>query len=1354
VEPKGYFIGLDIGTESVGWAVTDLSYNLCKCGGKALWGVRLFGEAQSAAECRAHRTARRRLERRYQRISWLQQLFSEEIGKVDPAFFQRLQESRFLEEDKRGSHPLGRYTLFADPQYCDKEYHRQYPTIYHLRKALIENPGPFDVRLVYLAVHHIMKYRGHFLFGDLSLDSVSLDSGLQRLNGYLRQECEKELPLLDPVKFTQALTDRTYSTTQKRALLLEATGVKKDDPQLYAIAELLCGRTVSLDDLYGGPVSNGETKSVCLKDDFDAREEKLLAILGDRFELILSVKAIYDWALLEELRGGEKYISFAKVKSYEKHREDLKRLKAVIRASGDKELYREIFHAARKGLDNYPAYCGKGAASYRCKKEGDFPTYLRKKIKNLPFPEVKIILDELDRGEFLPRQTTKDNSVIPHQLHQAELEQILERAVKYLPFLNEKDGSGLTKKEQIIRMFCFRVPYYVGPLNSKSNRAWIVRTNEKIYPWNFEQVVDLERCAESFIMRMTAKCSYIGEDILPKDSLLYSRFMVLNELNNLKINGFPLSVTDKQAIYNDLFLTGRKVTRRRLEGYLKSTGRFTGGEALSGFDGDFKATLASHQKFEWLLTRPGGIEAAEEIIRHIALFGEDQKLFAGWLSKTYGTLITPEEQKKVCAMKFSGWGRLSRQFLTGIYHVDHDTGETLSIMDALWSTNHNLSQLLGSQYTFGAAVQQYRAQKLNAAGQTLEESLDDSYASPSIRRAIRQTIRIIAEIEKIMKAPPKRIFVEMAREEGEAGKRTRSRKAELTELYEQCAKEADPLFGQLSEQLEGTPEAMLRRDKLYLYYTQLGKCMYSGEPIDLSQEQDYDIEHIYPQSKIKDDSLHNRVLVKRVLNAQKSDSYPIAPDIRKKMRPFWAMLKEKHLISTEKFDRLVRGTPFTEDEQAGFIARQLVETRQSSKIVAELLSARYGRQTEIVYVKAGNVSFFRQNQRTGPDGTQRLAGRDTKGMITAQDPLFIKCREVNDFHHARDAYLNIVVGNVYHLKFTRDPRRFLEEVHYQYSLNDLFCRNVTRDGEQAWTAGPGGSIAVVRRTIAKNNILLTRMAYEAKGGLFDQNPVPKGSDLAPIKGSDPRMRPEIYGGYNKLTGAYFCVVEHTDKKKRVRSIEAVLLLYKALYEQDPEQYCHRILGLTDPKVLIRQIKINALLSFDGFRMHLSGRSGVQLLCKNANPLIISPQWQHYIKKISKYLERCQKARTDLPVTGYDGITQEENQALYQLLLDKLQANRYAVKYATAAKTIAGCRAKFQALTLADQCRILMQILNLFANTAASADLKLLCGKAGIGKLRTSKNLGNYIGHELKLIHQSVTGVFEQEINLLTTGQDQ
>lgn len=98
-----YYIGLDIGTSSVGWAVTDMNYQIIKRHGKALWGSRLFASANTAEERRGFRTARRRLDRRNWRINILQELFAEEISKVDSGFYLRMKESKYYPEDKKDS---------------------------------------------------------------------------------------------------------------------------------------------------------------------------------------------------------------------------------------------------------------------------------------------------------------------------------------------------------------------------------------------------------------------------------------------------------------------------------------------------------------------------------------------------------------------------------------------------------------------------------------------------------------------------------------------------------------------------------------------------------------------------------------------------------------------------------------------------------------------------------------------------------------------------------------------------------------------------------------------------------------------------------------------------------------------------------------------------------------------------------------------------------------------------------------------------------------------------------------------------------------------------------------------------
>ena len=73
------YIGLDVGSDSVGWAATDEEYNLCRIKGKTAWGARLFDAAHDAQERRQLRTARRRLARRKRRIAWLEAIFNEEL---------------------------------------------------------------------------------------------------------------------------------------------------------------------------------------------------------------------------------------------------------------------------------------------------------------------------------------------------------------------------------------------------------------------------------------------------------------------------------------------------------------------------------------------------------------------------------------------------------------------------------------------------------------------------------------------------------------------------------------------------------------------------------------------------------------------------------------------------------------------------------------------------------------------------------------------------------------------------------------------------------------------------------------------------------------------------------------------------------------------------------------------------------------------------------------------------------------------------------------------------------------------------------------------------------------------------
>lgn len=1331
---QDYFLGLDMGTDSLGWAVTDTAYNLLKTGGKAMWGVHLFDSGKTAEERRAFRTARRRTERNRQRIELLRELFSEEICKVDENFFARLDESKFYEEDKRVA---GKYTLFNDVTYTDKEYHRDYPTIYHLRSALLHSDEQFDIRLLYLAVAHILKHRGHFLMEGQTLERATDFAPIFADLMNTLEDSDISVSCSDSQAVADVLKDKSITVTDKKRTLYALFGAT--EKQQKSVCDALAGGSVKLSVLFADEsLDDCEVPKFDFKGGIEDKEAQLESALQDRMGLLLKLKAVYDWSVLADVLDGHEYLSDAKVATYEQHKNDLKVLRAVFRKYAPNE-YNKMFRSDKEKY-NYCAYTGhpskKGEAvvDKRNVLQEDFCKFALKLLGDFTpaTPAETDLKAKLQAGTALPKQATKDNSVLPYQIHLRELQVILDHSKQHYAFLNtEQDGT--TVADKIIKLMTFRIPYYVGPLNPTHGNAWIVRKETgKIYPWNFDDKVDKIKSAEQFIQRMTNFCTYlVGEKVLPKESVLYSKFVIYNQLNSIAVDGQKLPPALKNALFQDLFLQpdrAQKVTVKRLQNYLFSKGYCEKSAEITGLDGEVRGTMKSYIELRKILgDKVNDTQMTEEIIYQITVLGESKKLLQVFLQRTFGDRLSAEEMHNLLRLNYSGWGNLSETFLTGIYHIDKATGEAVSILSALENTTDNLMQLLSGKYGFTDAVNLFNADKngqITAAN--AGQAVDELAVSPSVKRSIRRTLAVIKEITKVMGHAPKRIFLEVARGPAESQKnqRTQSRKQALLDCYAACKREESALF----EALDKAPEDTLRKDKLYLYYTQLGRCMYSGEPIDLADllndknnYNKYDIDHIYPHSKTKDDSLQNRVLVQRVLNEEKGDTYPVPSSMRNaKTVALWKRLLELNLISKEKYYRLMRTTPLSAEELAGFIARQLVETRQSSKATAQLLAQLYP-NSEVVYSKAKNVSEFRTEFK------------------------FDKCRSVNDYHHAKDAYLNIVVGNVYHVKFTNNPVWFLKSGE-DYSLKCVFKHPVQRGGETAWL--PDGSyIATVRKTMAKNNILFTRYATEQKGAFFDQQPVKKGSGQMPLKTGDPRLADfQKYGGYNKVAGAYFALVRHTLKGKSVKTFEFVPV-YKAKYfEQHPEALLPYFAEtLQDPEILLPKVKINTLFSVDGFKMHLSGRTGSQLVFRNANQLVLSEQQYAYFHRIDKWIEQNKKAKSIQPISYLRNLTKEDNLEIYDTLYQKLCNTVYSKKLSAQKKNLEQCREKFLQLSLEEQCIFLSNILKMFQCNSSTADLKLCGGGGDAGKVYLSSNITKFT--DIKLIFQSVTGLFENELDL-------
>lgn len=1391
-QDKMYYLGLDIGTDSVGWAVTDCNYKLLRANNKSLWGVRLFDEAQQASGRRLQRESRRRLERRKRRIYLLQQIFAPVINAKDPNFFARLDDSNLYGGDKR-EHT--KYSLFNDADFTDKEFFKQYKTVYHLRSALLNKESP-DPRLVYLALHHIVKYRGHFLIdGDMSAVEDILQP-IDTIKRYLADKEETDCFDLNKTEQFRALLIKKAGKTARANAYEECFSVHKENKTFKSLLKLIAGSKVNVKDL---PVDCGDDKlKIDFESDWENQESSLRDVLQDDYVLVENAKLLYDYSQYKAILGNHKYLSQGMVEKYEKHQADLSALKYVLRKYFSNEQYDKMFQdASDKSVTNYTAYSGRVLFGKKHGKKvildvksdsrdyDNFIKYVKKVLESskaaMQDEVTKQILADIDEREFMPKQVSKNNSTLPYQLNLMEMDAILDNAVKYpeYSFLNEVDEAGISTRAKIRSLLTFRMPYYVGPTNNHTGKYWIVRSDDgQILPWNYEQQIDLEQTERNFIERMTNKCPYIdGEKVLPKCSLLYEEFVFLNIINKIKINGEPINVSLKQKLSEYYAETGKnKLSKKFLKEWLVAENQIENGDGLSieGFDDGATVHRRTYYQFTKIMGSASAVidraKDIEEIIRYATIAGTEKGNLEKWLTKNFAYLSC-EQIKQIKGLTCKGWGKCSQKFLTMKIGTDLITGEvkSLSVIDALRSTTLNFMEIWNDERL--GFVKTFESEREQSSEDISYQLVENLYCSPAVKKQIWQALSVVKELRDILGCAPIKVFVEVARgsdpkqDKLDEKKRTTSRYEQLSKTFDKLREQNDGLFNEeLYKEFErvGERKEKLQNKKLYLYFMQNGRDVYTGERINYNDFNSYDIDHIYPRSKVKDDSIHNNlVLTYRPLNNAKQDVYPISESIRTNPQiiALWKALRTQGLMSEEKYKRLTRTTELRDDELADFINRQLVETRQSTKeVIGVLKRVLADAECEIVWSKASNVSDFRALPK-------RL------GDVTV--PQFVKCRELNDLHHAKDAYLNIVVGNTYNVRYGHNAKYWLEK-HPTEKLTSsakLFDRDVKTQKVTAWIAGDNGTMAQVEKTMHSNAGLFTRESKVGKGELFkatiekaDRNGE---KQLVSLKNSTDKnskygkmSQTDKYGGYNGESRVYYMLVKYVERKELKKGIEEnTKYRFLGVTAKDAANlvdndrriaYCVNC-GLESPKILIDKIKIQTMFEFNGTMLTLSGTQGKgkELIWRLAQQNTQDAETERYLKQVTSVVEKIKK-NSDYNICEKDGITAERNLILYNIIVDTLLSPKYsgANSLVTFGKKISApeLKDKFAKLTLSEQCTVLNEMSKSLQCNALLSDLSLLEESKYCGKILCQATLGSLSG--ISIVHRSVTGVFERKIPLV------
>jgi len=1371
MENKNYSIGLDIGTNSVGFAVITDDYKvpskMMKVLGntdkrfikKNLIGALLFDEGTTGEARRLKRTARRRYTRRKNRLRYLQEIFFEEMSKLDNSFFHRLDDSFLVPEDKRGS----KYPVFATLAE-EKEYHKQFPTIYHLRKYLADSKEKADLRLIYLALAHMIKYRGHFLYED-TFDIKNND--IQKIfNEFISiyDNTFEESSLSGQNAQVEAIFTDKISKSAKRERVLKLFPDEKSTGLFSEFLKLIVGNQADLKKNF-----NLEEKAPLQfsKDTYDEDLENLLGQIGDDFaDLFVVAKKLYDAILLSGILtvtdpSTKAPLSASMIERYENHQKDLAALKQFIK-NNLPEKFVEIFSDQSK--DGYAGYIdGKTT-------QEAFYKY----IKNLlsKFEGADYFLEKIEREDFLRKQRTFDNGSIPHQIHLQEMNAILRRQGEHYPFLKEN-------REKIKKILTFRIPYYVGPLASgNSDFAWLTRNSDQaIRPWNFEEIVDKASSAEDFINKMTNYDLYLPEEkVLPKHSLLYETFAVYNELTKVKFIAEGLrdyqffDSGQKKQIVNQLFKEKRKVTEKDIIHYLHNFDGYDGIE-LKGIEKQFNASLSTYHDLLKIIKDKEFMDDAkneailENIVHTLTIF-EDREMIKQRLAQ-YDSLFDEKVIKALTRRHYTGWGKLSAKLINGI--CDKQTGNT--ILDYLiddGKINRNFMQLINDD---GLSFKEI-IQKAQVFGKTddVKQVVQELPGSPAIKKGILQSIKIVDELVKVMGHAPESIVIEMARENQTTARGKKNSQQRYKRIEDSLKILASGLDSNILKE-NPTDNIKLQNDRLFLYYLQNGKDMYTGEALDINQLSSYDIDHIIPQAFIKDDSLDNRVLTSSKDNRGKSDNVP-SIEVVQKRKAFWQQLLESKLISERKFNNLTKAERggLDERDKVGFIKRQLVETRQITKHVAQILDARFNtevneknqkiRTIKIITLKSNLVSNFRKEFR------------------------LYKVREINDYHHAHDAYLNAVVAKAILKKYpklepefvygdyqkhdlkryisrSKDPKEiekatekyffysnllnfFKEEVHYADGTivkreNIEYSKDT---GEIAWNKEK--DLAIVKKVLSLPQVNIVKKREVQTGGFSKESILPKGNSdkLIPRKTKDILWDTTKYGGFDSPVIAYSILLiadiekGKAKKLKTVKTLVGITIMEKAAFEKNPITFLENK-GYHN----VRKENILCLPKYSLFELE----NGRRRLLASAKELqkgneIVLPVYLttllYHSKNVHKldepgHLEYIQKHRNE-----------------FKDLLNLI--SEFSQKHVLADANLEKIKNLYADNEQADIEILVNSFINLLTFTAlgAPAAFKFFGKDVDRKRYTTVSEILN-----ATLIHQSITGLYETRIDLSKLGED-
>ena len=626
------------------------------------------------------------------------------------------------------------------------------------------------------------------------------------------------------------------------------------------------------------------------------------------------------------------------------------RKKALYEKISDKELAVVLFHLVKRrgiqefSLDNTSDKDDESTKNILLKNE--------KELENRYLCEVQI-----ERMEKNGRLRGIDNNFKTLD-YEKEARKILTTQAEY--------NRNITEDfiEKYIEILTKRRNYYEGP------------GKESIYSWKNE---------EEWMNKLVGNCTYFPEELrMVKNSFTAEKFNLLNDLNNLTIKreeNPKLSKEEKIGII-EIFKQQKSVSLKKIAMFLSVKENDITGYRIDKNEKAIFTPLESYIEINKYFSCNDG-EILDEISKIATYYQEktSRKKYLLEIFKNNKIEISNENLEKLSELKYTGTHSLSKKAMS-------------LIMEELLETSKNQIELFAEK-----GLVPY---KMNFKGKKRipKEYLDKWILSPVVKRSMGQAINIINKILEIY-GTPEEIVIELARD-----KNSDEEKLRISKNQRKNEKENKKIREILGQQ---------KLDKKYFqllkyWNMQDGICMYSGEKISISDLINnplaYEIDHIIPRSVSFDDSQDNKVLVKRIENQNKGQRSPyeyfssgISQRVYSDFKAQVLDMYKNKQISMKKRDNLLFENEVTKYTNT-FIARNLVDTRYSTRELSNLLKRFFIDNGKQVKIKAIRGSFTNQVRKQW-------------GLT--------KMRDISHVHHAQDALIILISEKILNkLKWIRE----------------------------------------------------------------------------------------------------------------------------------------------------------------------------------------------------------------------------------------------------------------------------------------------------------------------------------------------